>query len=273
MNTVEQASNASVASNYAADFQPRVSVRPGLINGPYLHRPELGFPVSRTLTKTHCAGYCASCPPNSFVLNLNSFMLGCQTSIVRDDTGNKVTTFYEPTVPSAVVHLFRSPFDNLVARFHFAQKTRPQDDPVHNMSSTKDAFYAWCEAMQQPYLAVMRSSTWMSPVAKGYMDLVPCFSDLYRYIQWHNLALETTDRLQLPVHYLYYEDYTTSFNATLESVFDFLGLEQVAEPAQFVPGKAYGTYYEPEEARIMTRMVQDLASEELWAHLQRYFVD
>jgi hypothetical protein len=48
---------------------------------------------------------------------------------------------------------------------------------------------------------------------------VPCHAEWFRYIQWHNMAYATTkELLHLPVHYLYYDDYTKDFNKTVQAL-------------------------------------------------------
>lgn len=271
MMSVEQAGSASVASNYAADFERLVPVRPELVNGPFLHKPHLGLPPRRVLSKTHCTAYCADCGPEEYVVNLDAFTLGCQTSTAPGPDGTKVRVAYEPSVPSSIIHIFRSPFDNLVARFHLGTRLRPEGDQLHGMNSTKEDFHKWCKTMEQPYRSAVQNSNWMSAAAKKYVDAVPCFGDLYRYIQWHNYGLEMIHRLDVPVQYLYYESYTSEFNATFQSVLDFLEIDPVASPVDFLPGKTYESFYEPEEAQAVAHMVEDLASEKLWTRIKHYF--
>lgn len=50
-------SNTTAATNYAYDFDTCVPVRPDLVDGPCVRSPEMDYPPTFILTKTHCGGY------------------------------------------------------------------------------------------------------------------------------------------------------------------------------------------------------------------------
>ena len=108
---VEISSNTTTASNYAKDWHIAIPVRPELIHGPFLEHPDKPVPPY-VLTKSHCTGYCTDCAPRKYVASLESFESGC-LRVERPDSGRGGETHYDSSVPAKVVHLIRSPFDNV----------------------------------------------------------------------------------------------------------------------------------------------------------------
>jgi hypothetical protein len=116
-----------------------------------------------------------------------------------------------------------------------------------------------------------KQAGWISEDIEKLMKEVPCSADFYRYVQWHNLALELTHKMDVPSHTIYYEDYTTAFVETTDALFQFLDLPMVGEPASFAKGKTYRNYFDDDEITAIGRLIQAMASSELWTQLQRYF--
>lgn len=73
------------------------------------------------------------------------------------------------------------------------------------------------------------------------------------------------------VHTLYYEDYTTSFDQTVQDLANFLGQPMVRKPLPFVPGKTYGHLFSDDLKRKTARLVKQLATPKCWKLLKRYF--
>lgn len=88
---------------------------------------------------------------------------------------------------------------------------------------------------------------------------------------WHNLAAKVIDQHKLPVHVVYYEDYTSRYNETTRDLFAFLGLEQVHDPLQFIPGKTYEHFFDENEIQAITQLVWKVASPRTRDILHRYF--
>jgi hypothetical protein len=97
-------------------------------------------------------------------------------------------------------------------------------------------------------------------------------SILDRYIQWHNLALEMTTQMELPVFYLHYEKYEQHYNKAVSDLFQFLDLTPVNDPIEFIAGKHYADYYTPTERQAAARLVHAMASPDCWELIKAYFV-
>jgi hypothetical protein len=255
-------------------------VRPELRDGPFLH--ELNYPLAKkTLTKTHCGGFCTQCPPHSYVHTLDSFQTACLSGHMNEE-GRVRDVTYHSNVPSSAVHLIRNPFDNLVARMHLAIKKRRQDIGWDNANfdafdNSPEGIEAWCKLVDGLNPDQEKSSTLIPrDVKRAWKDL-PCHSEWFRWVQWHNRALEVTNRFHaqrpggFPVLRLYYEDYSTNYNATVEALFDFLDLEVRGRPVAFIPGKTYLSYFSLRHQEKAAQFVKSIATPECWDMVKHYF--
>jgi len=83
-----------------------------------------------------------------------------------------------------------------------------------------------------------------------------------------------TEHLNLPVYYLYYDNYTTNYDQTVSELFDFLELSPInsRNPLAFTPGKSYGSYFEEQHKLLARRFVRELASPKVWTMMQHFFL-
>ena len=272
ISNTEHVSQRTTASNYGIGL----AVHSELPNGPYIHREHMELPSKYLLTKTHCMGYCDDCHPQVFVVNsTEAFLQGCLTGErMVNETRTQFT--YDASLVSRAIHLFRDPFDNLVARMHLAVKRRRDklnwsEEDLARFSHSREGLLSWCAYIDKRHKKIFLKQPFLSDDVKQLMEAVPCSLDWYRWVQWHNRAIEVTQSLQLPVHYLYYEHYSTAYNETLENLLDFLQLPNVQEPMPFHMGKTYRDLYLEHEISISKRLVEALASPDCWLLIQHYF--
>lgn len=280
------------------------------------------------------------CAPRDFIHNTSSFQRACRTGsrptltspapAAVDTTTNTTTippiepfTYAAHVVPHKVVHLIRSPFDNIIGRMHLAVKRRQKQQQQQQQQGLRRAdraqeaatqfvdssegLAAWCrhldEKYQQYYSLLMlddddtnaslsSSSSSLSRLDKKYSMTVPCHMEWFRYIQWHNRAVEVTSNMQqqqqeqraaaadsnhhhqlLPVYYLYYENYTLHYNETVHELLTFLQLDAVGAPKPFKAGKSYLNFFHATHVQAATRMVQDLSLPATWNLIRHYFND
>jgi hypothetical protein len=209
------------------------------------------------------------------------------------NNGTRTKTSYSVSVVRKAVHLIRNPFDNIVARLHLAVKRRKRGDVPWNEtaavsldlfssfhSSPRDSYLAWCNYVDTRHAQALQTTHLISRDVKALMNKgsLPCHADWFRYVQWHNRAIElATERLNIPVHYLYYENYSTNYNETLQDLLEFLNLVPPAggvvntEPLPFQAGKTYVDMYSPDEIQAATRFVRAKATPACWNLLKRYF--
>jgi hypothetical protein len=228
-------------------------------NGPYLYCPDCHVP-DYVLTKTHCRGYFQSSSPKEvYIYTVDHFDIGCRTAKTKQ---NKKVVYTPTTVPVKAVHLIRNPFDNMVARMHHDSHKKPS-------TNGKVDFDAWCEVMDQRWNS--KDVAFFPDSIIELFQSVPCYADWFRYVQWHNNANEVIRQRRLPVLVLMYEDYTTNYNRTVDSLFDFLNLEKKGKTLPFVAGKKYPSYYSEEVSFAASRLVQAVATPQTWDQIKHYF--
>lgn len=277
-----EASNCTTATNYALEGEtrdkPSTQAIPGDAgaNGPWLELiPNRVTTLPQTiLTKTHCTGYCT----DENCRNLHtprSFLMGCTyaNKLVATENGelSKVRTHYDRSLVKKAIHMFRHPLDNIVARFHLIYNERTAEGDkafAKSFPKNQDGFRRWC-AQEDRNKSIFRSFYVDHPL-RDAMKRIPCYSDFYRYVQWHNLAFTTTRDLDIPTMILHYDEYSTDLRQASNRVLNFLGLDLVGEPVEFHPGKEYGHYYTNEEKQNIRAFLKEFASTDTWRQLKDY---
>ena len=236
-----------------------------------LHIPLL--PTTNLLTKTHCTAYCVDCPPQNFAnLSVQAFAKGCRTVKERNQTTLALShSVYPASWVTKAVHLIRNPFDNLVARMHLSlrdgNQTGREDSPA-----TRQTLLAWCQETADAYKDDFFNASFLDKDVQEILQTLPCPLEWYRWVQWHNLAIQTTQQLlKIQVHYVHYETYTTNFNQTVATLLEFLNLPAVGSPVSFVQGKTYRYLYTSTERRIAAQVVRSLATPACWERVHHYF--
>jgi hypothetical protein len=259
----------TTASNYAKDWEMIVPVRPELVNGPFIHNTELRTP-HYVLTKTHCFGYCDDCGPRIYNITDNEmFEQGCVRAEMTNHTGS---IRYDSTVPVKAVHLYRSPFDNIVARMHLAiHKRQRQGNDISLFTNSREGLSAWCRYLDDKYSA--EEEKFFSPTMLQLFQPVPCHADWYRYAQWHNHAYIMTEKLNLTVYDLFYEDYTHDYDRTLSTLFEFLNVTSKRSSIDFYVGKSYESFFDVDHARNAAILVRAISIPPVWLRLRHYFDD
>lgn len=267
LNT-EFVSGCTTASNYAANYDPLVPVRPEYVNGPYLRSPDKPLPPRYILTKTHCGGYCMDCPPTAYLLDPEPFQQSCLLSQRSYNATAFYSVLYSPDIPKRAVHLIRNPFDNLVGRMHLFDKHRVRDPDRPQFNTTEEGLAEWCQYLDHKYHPLDIRSGQIKP----YIH-VPCHAEWFRYVQWHNRAWQVTQNLSLPVHYLYYDDYAgPNYTKALTDLLEFLELpRQTEQSLRFLPSHTYRTLFSEDHAKAAMEMVQQLAEPAVWKLLAKYF--
>lgn len=202
------------------------------------------------------------CSPSTYLHTAESFETACLTG----QRQGKVKVTYDPSIPQRAVHLLRNPIDNMVGRMHLFNKHH-RADRLNDFNTSLVGIEAWCDYLDEKYAAKESSHE----VLRNYSH-VPCHAEWYRYIQWHNLAWQVSrERLQLPVHYLYYEDYGTRATETIQELMEFLRETAVAPMLEFrVSSKKYRDFLADSHIEAATKMMQELALPGVWKLLERY---
>jgi hypothetical protein len=282
LTLVQQLSLSFTAGNYANE--PMATTKPVLshhnLDGPIWFNPDTNvsqnltftYPKHYALTKTHCGGRCATCYPSLYLETMHSFREKCfQTSRLgpNNATGEALLYGSYPLYDVAkAVHLIRNPVDNIVSRFHHE---RLSNTSLSGPGTRKD-FREFCSRVNKKTISTERPLRVWTESIMSLLEHVPCRSDFFRYIHWHNLAFFTTDDLELDTIVFYYEDYGNDFNRTVNRVLEFLALPQIGSAAPFTTGKSYSDFYTSDELLRIRQACELMATRQTWKHIRRYFV-
>lgn len=234
--------------------------------------PQSGY----VLTKTHCGSRCNRCPISGYLEDHESFLYQCRRShyIKQDGDGTFLETHdaYDQSLVSKAVHLIRDPYDNVVSRFHLSYRRFANKNHTERMKmypKSREGFRSWCWDLGERFNKDEQGSRFYEHLDD--VKDIPCHADFFRWIQWHNHALTTTWDMALPTLVMYYENYTTAFEETKNTLLDFLEQKQVHEPPPFVTGKTYRDYFTEDEVKAIVVMLRKLAMEGVWNLISHYF--
>lgn len=250
-----QVSQLGVATNYADES--RGAAEPLWNDGPFWlgEQPHAAIP----LIKSHC---------DANALTYDTFELGCRAAVKQETTHH-----YEIGHVDRAVHLIRSPLDNLVARKHMAVRQRLANGRLNatdaqRFNDTEAGMAAWCRYYDDQTVHILPKATRATVLRLS--QTIPCVVDLVSYIKWHNLATRVLSEHKIPTLTLYYEDYATNYNRTLDELLSFLDLPRVGAPIDFV-GNTYRRCYTGAHVRLIRDLIERYADATTWKLLERYF--
>jgi hypothetical protein len=278
LKLIQQYTNTTTATNYGFEqstTRDSIPIDGSLTDGPFWRYPDQDAPPRFVITKTHCGGNCMCAKPEEYVETQRSFEIACRSGS-KTINQSRFDTTYAASIPKRAVHLFRNPYDNLVARLHLEQRkwTRKNEtEKLEVFTATKEGFHEWCRYLDLKSKKTEFSSHFYDDEMLAITKALPCHAEIIRYTWWHELAMETVRRMGLPLHNLYYENYTENLEGTVDELFDFLHLSPAegAEPAEFITGKHYADYYDAIHLSLAKDLVSMLASKELWLLIRHYF--
>ena len=279
LKLIQQYTNTTTATNYGYEqstTKASIPISHDRINGPFWRFPTQNKPKEYVLTKTHCGGNCICAKPEEYVETPHSFEIACRSGSKTLNNVTKIETTYSALTPKRAIHLFRNPFDNVVARLHLEQKKwirKNNTEFLNFFTKTKTGFHRWCKYLHIKANHSELSSHLYDNEMLHISKSIPCHAEFIRYTWWHDLALGTIKRMELPYMNLYYENYTYNWEPTVEELFDFLHLTPAdgAEPAEFIVGKHYVDYFEEDHLSLAKDLIKTLASKELWSLIKHYF--
>jgi hypothetical protein len=120
---------------------------------------------------------------------------------------------------------------------------------------------------------MLSETRWIDSDLANSMEGVPCRTEFFRYIQWHNLAFSVTSDLNVPSYVFHYEDYSNRFDEVTTELIEFLELERKSDAPDFIDNKEYGYYYSREQKEAIAVMVKEFSTKSTWQHLHHYFMD
>lgn len=261
MQTTQHLTLQTVATNFADSIlrsnknDTLVAVRKQLRDtGPFMVDSTLHCP-RYVLTETDC--FQAYNQTNIHV-SLEQFELGCRTTttpslIQKGGQQGPMTTvpsLYNLSVATKMVHLIQSPVDFLIERMdqdvkNMKHKTMSRRAPalvaeedLAMYNDTTDGLLSWCSHVDSKFDSLHASESLpLFSAGQGqdhYRQLPPCYSELYRYVQFHNRATELTRKLHIPSLIAHYDDFllnSTPRKQQEESIDELLYFLEMTPPA------------------------------------------
>ena len=282
LKLVSRLSHTFVATNYGhenkKDMRPSFPVYADqTTEGPFWAdltvTPNYTFPKELVIVKTHCGGRCESCGPTQYAETTYSFRRACQRGKRRTiENGQMIHTqvHYPIARVQKAIHLIRDPFDNVVSRFHMETRS---DRSASRFNRTREGFRSYCRELNDRFRSDESKSILFQEEWLNSTRSVPCRSDFFRWIEWHNQVFHMTSDLNLETLILDYGSYARQMNATCNILLDFLSLKRHDDPEPFEEGKVYHDYYTADERKQIGFVLQDLASHTTWQHVSKYFLE
>jgi hypothetical protein len=284
MTMVERASNLSTASNYGAEVTDPADVSLPLHSshpeGPYWEglSGKLGairhLPDRFVLTKTHCGGRCVNCGAEEYVVSTEQFLDDCsRTSALMGPENSRAVQMMNPKRVARMVHLLRNPYQNIVARFHLERRHFVLRDPKLAITFPNNAtgFAAWCRKLDRLYAD---EESILESKVRDLMQKLPCHAEFYKYVQWHNKALEIGPLMnggaEVPMWTIHYEDYQNNFNSTVKGLMDFLELSIVSTPREFRALPDYSDHFSDRDRQHANALMNEVATSKTRPLIERY---
>ncbi len=320
MTLVERASNVSTATNYGNEVTLRnydsLPIYPNHEVGPFwegsskhaveLNRIVRNLPTTFVLTKTHCGGRCIKCPASEYLINTTRrFIYGCQKTSYRKNSHTVTTEYGAPmSAIKKLLHLIRNPYHNVVARFHLERKNMISKDKSYEQLFTYDAagFKNYCHYLDTNFNdedeTLLPSKLYKKYFHPKSDNFIPCAAEFYKWVQWHNYAVQssvllglksdrteqivvetdhddtttTAPRSSIPVHVIWYESYEFDFNATFAGIMDFLQFPVATEQIRtFRSLPTYDDHFTLEQRTNVHALIQKVAIPSAWKLIKHYF--
>lgn len=306
---IQSISQTTTATNYGVEqsgYSTSIPIKPNLTEGPFFRFPKRNY-SKYILTKTHCGACkpnsivyketkfglvisdtiftfvklrtkldCSRCSPERYIVNAGRFGADCRSgNKLENGKQLSINQAYSSSLVKKAVHIIRNPFNNIVSRLRYQHKTwadRPdREEFLRLFQADQQGFRRWCQFLDYSTRKTFTSDL-LDNKTKELYPLIPCPAEFYRYVQWHNLATEITEkRMRIPVLSLFYENYTESYNDTVNQLLDFLELEAVSDPSPFIEGKEYPDYFTDDEKYYAGILAKHLATTKTWSLIGHYF--
>jgi hypothetical protein len=176
-----------------------------------------------------------------------------------------------------VVHLIRDPISNVVSRFHEYRRLK-LGFPDRSEETDREEFRDWCKKMDSDVelMASIADSFLITSKIKEVMKDVPCHSEFFKYVAWHNHVVDMIWNKNYKSLTIYYEDYAKEERTQAEELATFA--EESLVSADSIPSimllitvRMYKSYLTDAEIQSVEIFVRTMAYPNTMQLLERYF--
>lgn len=253
-------------------FRPTQNNKEVWEGGPVFTTNDLPEPKNSIAVRTHAAGYCLFCGPNSYVTPLNKFHWRSGAGVKFMD-GRFQNMQYNPMVVKKILHFIRDPFDNAVARFYSYVGLMRARDPgiINKYPLSPSGFAMWCKSQDDKFeeMELRFLHERLRPLAK----VIPCRQEFIKYAMFHNNVYQVQKKMKKQYAVVTYDDFIDNRVYTIKRVTRYLGYPIAYGNPRYgaVQGKgAFRTYYTDDQVRKIEDFLQHLVHPALWQTMKRY---
>jgi len=297
---IQEKTQTSTATNYGHSIMldsglivqemiASVPIFEGMEEGPFAFSNTKPFPTSGfILTKTYCGGHCISCSPNEFIQSDEQWFNECLSGVKYSvETERTEAASFDYDLVGKHVHLIRNPITNIAARFEHEFESWGHYNPSmqRKYPLSRKGFKKWCRKFNDNMVSGRGVSRRKSEAeyyltTRELQDLswkVPCHTDFYRLVQWHNHVNEIVETLRvkhIPVKVLHFEQILAHQAETVDELIEYLGLEKVKEDFNFTTNglKYRKDYFSVNEKKHIKSYMKHFSSKGTWRDLYKYFL-
>eukprot|EP00586_Coscinodiscus_wailesii_P016509 CAMPEP_0172497554 /NCGR_PEP_ID=MMETSP1066-20121228/101448_1 /TAXON_ID=671091 /ORGANISM="Coscinodiscus wailesii, Strain CCMP2513" /LENGTH=290 /DNA_ID=CAMNT_0013270397 /DNA_START=221 /DNA_END=1093 /DNA_ORIENTATION=- len=253
-------------------------------NGPYVFSDTLPLPTKGyILTRSFGAGFCKQCSAEEYIKKTKVFYAESYSGESLS-SGREETVRYSPGLVDRYIHLIRNPITQIPARFaHERNKYEVEKklDRLDIFPNDMEGFKRHCEVFDNDWFegsnfAVEKKLIFRDVEMQELAAKIPCRSDFFRYVQWHNSMFEIarTKHVKKRSKIIYYERIMGNQDNVLRNLLDYLKLDQVNEldiSSAWYELADNPPYFTDEDVENIKLFIQKLATEETWDRIKRYF--
>jgi len=241
-------------------------------NGPFIFTYHLSLPVKTYIpTLSYCGGYCAHCYPGRYVMKRDAFMQKCMTGTRftpsihnngENGYGQTEEVFYDGDMVKKIGVVVRNPIHVIATRFMYYSNVYAGDlDFTQRYEQSRDGFLTYCQESKLKF-GDEETKYWVDGVREAGVD-IPCYSEVYKVVQWQNLVCDTVDYMDLPELYIYYEDFFTDYETKAAELLEFYGMANVVPIAGTRPDQVRlnQELYTPVEIEKVKDFIRFIASD------------
>jgi len=253
------------------------------MNGPFLFTKHLPLPVKTFIpTLSYCGGYCAHCYPGKYVMSRDIFITKCASGTKftpskyndgENGYGYTKEVHYDGAMVKKAGVVVRNPIHVISTRFiYYSNVYAGELDWTQRYEQSRSGFLTYCEESKVKF-GDEESMHWPTGYREAGIE-IPCYSEVYKIVQWHNLVCETIDYMKLPQKLIYYEDFFTNYEESARGLLQFYGMAHVVPIPGTRPDQVRLTQdlYTPAEIEKVLEYIRLMASDCTKNVLSRYGV-